>query len=140
MERQPNNTFREIFGEPISVYTRRQAIEDGELVDVTEWASAGTGFTGGFTIPVAFTRSLWAAVEAIPKRLAGVADIRGRAHDVPWMASVATRRAGKGDRTVTFRVILPRECSRSKYVTLRAECGPGDDGEPVITIGFPRDF
>ena len=27
----------EFFGEPISVYTRQQAIEDGALVDVTEW-------------------------------------------------------------------------------------------------------
>lgn len=31
----------ELFGEPISVYSRAQAIEDGFLVDVTAWAGDG---------------------------------------------------------------------------------------------------
>ena len=38
----------QILGEPIHVYTRRQALEDGVLVNVTEWASGETGFLGGF--------------------------------------------------------------------------------------------
>ena len=40
-------TMQEIFGEPISIYTRAQAIEDGTLIDLTEWASADKGFIGG---------------------------------------------------------------------------------------------
>jgi hypothetical protein len=123
--------------EVISVYTRKQAIEDGELVDVTEWASSRTGFHGGFTVPVAFTGTLWAAIEGIPKRLEGIADVRGRAHDVLWMASLA---AQKGGSDVFFDVILPRRGTRCQRVRLRGNCGPGDHGQPVITIGFSEDF
>ena len=37
--------------EPIYRYTRAQAIDDGVLVDLTEWASATTGFHGGLKKP-----------------------------------------------------------------------------------------
>jgi hypothetical protein len=111
------------------------------LVDVTEWASAQTGFHGGFTVPVALTHALWTAVEAIPERLAGVADVRGRAHDVLWMASLAARGAARrGVSASEFLVILPRRGERRRNVALRIEIGPGDAGEPVVTIGLPSDF
>lgn len=38
----------------ISRYTRAEAIEDGELIDVTE-----TAREAGFTVPVARTRAAW---------------------------------------------------------------------------------
>src|SRR4051812_27741843 len=41
-----------VFGEVIFAYTRKQAIEDGVLVDVTETAKEA-----GFKIPVALTRA-----------------------------------------------------------------------------------
>ena len=44
-----------LFGEPISVYTRAQAIEDGVLVDAGSMASEA-----GFRWPVAFTAAAWA--------------------------------------------------------------------------------
>ena len=69
----------EIFGEPISTYTRAQALEDGELVDVTEWASADKGFRGGFVVPVALTNALWGAIESIPASLKGSAGTFGYA-------------------------------------------------------------
>ncbi len=132
------STMTEIFGEEIiSSYSRKQAIEDGVLVDLTEWASAEKGFHGGFNIPVAVTSALWNAIEAIPKSLTGIADVRGRAHDVLWMASLAARRGGSD---VMFKVILPHRGTRKRNVILRANCGPGDFGEPVVTIGFPENF
>ena len=40
----------DFWGEPISIYTRQQAIEDGVLVDVSDWAGSGPdGMLGGFT-------------------------------------------------------------------------------------------
>ncbi len=73
-----------LFGQAdlIHSYSRAEAIEDGVLVDLTEWASSTKGFIGGFKIPVAVTAAVWADIEAIPKRLRGLQDIRGRAHDV----------------------------------------------------------
>jgi len=129
------------FGPPISVYTRAQALADGELVDVTTWASDREGFFGGFRVPVAMTRALWAAVAAIPPRLRGIADVRGRAHDVLWMASLALRRASRAQaRGTEFLVVLPRAGERRMRIQLRVEVGPGDAGETVVTIGLPGDF
>lgn len=125
------------FGDPIHVYTREQAIEDGVLVDLTEWASADKGFHGGFTCPVAVTSALWNAIEAIPASLAGVADVRGRAHDVLWMASLAVRgmiRRGIEDRA--FEAHLPFKGTRKRTQILRVSF----DGNEGFTIGFPEDF
>lgn len=131
----------DIFGEVIHAYTRANALEDGELVDVTEWASADKGFMGGFKVPVALTRSAWAAIEAIPASLEGLADVRGRAHDVLWMASLAARSAARAGKTrVGFKVILPSKGTRKRNRILVIDSGPGDAGEHVITIGFPEDF
>jgi len=34
--------LRGLFGDPIYIYTRQQAIGDGVLVDVSDWACAGS--------------------------------------------------------------------------------------------------
>ena len=93
------------FGEPIHAYTRAQAIADGVLVDVTRQASPAE-MHGGFTVPVAVTAALWSAIEAIPDSLAGIADARGRLHDVLWMASLAARRQG-----ASFAFFAPFACT-----------------------------
>jgi len=121
----------EIFGEPISVYTRAQAIEDGVLVDMTEWGSAEKGFHGGFTCPVAFTAKLWTAVS--PKKLPRFQDVRGRAHDVLFMASLAVRSLlRKGESEGCFGVLL--QVGRTRKQVLRVVV----DGDGV-TIGFRED-
>jgi hypothetical protein len=132
-------SMEDIFGPVIHSYSRAEALADGFLVDMTEWASAETGFMGGFTVPVALTSALWATIEAIPKSHWG--DVRGRAHDVLWMGSLAAR--GLGKRNVlegNFEVILPSKGTRKRKRLLRIVSGPGDNGEHVITIGFPEDF
>lgn len=122
---QQTNSITEFFGAPISVYTRAQAIEDGVLVDVTEWASADKGFIGGFKCPVAVTREVWADIERCPP----LQDIRGRAHDLLWMASLAARRGGS---VALFTVIM--QVGRTKRQIYKMVAGGGDDGELVITI------
>ena len=127
--------------EVIYSYTRKQALEDGELVDVTEWASSKKGFIGGFTCPVALTRALWFAIQAIPTYGRGLEDIRGRAHDVLWMASLALRKALKvEDQEALYKMILPRKGKNDREVELLIMLHGGDEGEPVVTIGFPEDF
>ena len=122
----PGKLLEDLFGPPISVYSRVQAIADGTLVDLSEWAGEC-----GFVMPVAVTAAVWADIEAIPRSRQGIEDVRGRAHDVLWMAAMAARRGGGGDRTA-FPVILP--VGRRKHQTYRLVCGPGDHAEPVITI------
>lgn len=120
--------------EVISIYTRKQAIEDGVLADVTEWAKEV-----GFKIPVALTEALWNLIEYIPE--GSGQDIRGRAHDVLFMASLAARKgANTGNQTVPFEVIVSKPGKAKYKAKLLINIGPGDVGEPVITIGFPEDF
>lgn len=111
--------------EIISTYTRAQAIEDGQLVDVSE-----TAREAGFRFPVAITAAVLAEIE----RGNGSQDCfrEGRLWDVLWMASLAARRGGS--RT-GYVVKIGRRNHR-----LVLDCGPGDGAEPVITIGTPSDF
>lgn len=135
------------WGPPISVYTREQAIDDGVLVDVSEWAGSGPdGMMGGFRVPVAFTRSLWdhadldADDHAPWRRLARQRgeSVRGRAHDVLWMASIAARR-NPGTDCVQFSVLMTMEGKRSRLVSRRVLLEARIDGDGVV-IGLPGDF
>lgn len=126
--------MRETFGEPIHMYTREQAIDDGVLVDVTETATEA-----GFRVPVAMTRTAWADCvewsDADSKRQTHQ-DEAGRLWDVLWMAMVAARR-GSGRQSLQFQFYrVPRggRGTRPRLVELVAHIGAG---EPVITIMQP---
>lgn len=67
------------WGEPISVYTRAQAIEDGVLVDVTEAARRH-----GFIIPVAMTSHLAGTLQ---DGAAPIGGFEGRRDDVLRLAA-----------------------------------------------------
>lgn len=132
------NAVEQIFGAPIYVYTRAQAIEDGELVDLTEWASADKGFMGGYRCPVAVSRSVWADLEAIPKGNPG--DVRGRAHDLLWMSSLMFRTMRRRNlEQALFQVTLPVKGDRVRKRTYKVMLGGGDAGEPVVTILQPNE-
>jgi len=121
--------------EIIAQYTRKQAIEDGVLVDVTEWAGPDQ-MMGGYRVPVAITQALWTAIEAIPKAAEGIQDVRGRTHDVLWMMGCYLRGAQKrGETTTLGKLTLPYRGTRKRNQILRATV----DGDGV-TIGFPGDF
>lgn len=130
-------TADSVFGDVIHRYTRAEAIEDGVLHDTTDLAREA-----GFTVPTAITARVHAECVTIPPAAAGTGqDERGRLWDVLWMASNACRRAASaGEDSVTFRVTVRNRQTvnyRRDTVTLRAVIGPGDQGEPVITILFP---
>ena len=42
-----------------------------------------------------------------------------------------------GGRQVAFSVALRNDARRPRRMNLKAICGPGDDGKPVITIMMP---
>jgi hypothetical protein len=125
--------MKEMFGEVIYAYTRADAIDDGTLVDMTEWASSEKGFIGGFSCPVAITRSVFADLENIPPSKRGYQDVRGRAHDMLWMASLVCRSSrARGKPEILFQMIL--HVGRKSKKILKMVVGAGDDGEQVITI------
>lgn len=139
-QEQPQS-LAEIFGEVIHSYTRAQAIDDGILVDVSETAKEA-----GFRFPVALTCAAWADcvewTDADSQRQT-CQDEAGRLWDVVWMASIAARiAAGTGEAQRAFTLLrVPRggRGVKPRLVTLKLICGPGDAGEPVITIMQPNE-
>lgn len=114
----------------IASYSRADALEDGELVDVTEWGSAEKGFAGGYHCPVAMTRALWGLIEVKPSDRT-TEDTRGRAHDVLFLSSLALKGSLRQNVAAAhFRVRIG-----GRYCDLRVVA----DGDGV-TIGLPEDF
>ncbi|MDY0331142.1 MAG: hypothetical protein RBR52_11700 [Thiomonas sp.] len=139
-------TPADLFGAPISAYTRAQAIEDGLLIDVSTTArEAGTVW------PVAMTAAAWAdcvewtdATEA-RKGYIGQSE-SGRLWDVCWMLSRVLLRAARlglqASPSYPMYVELlrtPREGRgvKPRLVHLKFIIGPDDAGRPCITVMMP---
>jgi hypothetical protein len=142
----------DFFGEIISSYTRAQAIEDGVLVDLSD-----PSFTfrpglpilkeAGIKFPVAMTTTAFARTVQDPdtdEPLPPGQDVSGRLWDVLTVFKLYAQR-NRGD-TILFPVSVQnwvringkrKESVKQEDVNLKAVCGPGDKGEPVITIMLP---
>ena len=116
----------------ISTYSRQDAIEDGVLVDVSQ---SNAYRDAGFAYPVALTTAVFEIVNGISPRHAHET-FDARLYDVLFLARIAARRHPNAD-TVHFQVLMtPRHGPRRTF-TFKMICGPGDDGEPVLTILLP---
>ena len=124
----------------IFAYTRAQAIADGVLIDVSEAAREA-----GFRFPVALTAQVWAdCVAWEPEDSARQIhqDLSGRLWDVLWMASWSIRiqRGGDSPCRLPYRLyVVPRDGKslEAREMELHVHIGPGDAGEPVLTIMLP---
>ena len=132
-----NQTATELFGDVIYSYTRAQAIEDGVLVDISEMASES-----GFRWPVAITQAAWqncVAWSEDDNQRQVYQDESGRLWDVLWMAFNAIRSANGGTQIEYQLYRVPRDGKsvEAELTSLKLVCGPGDAGEPVVTIMLP---
>ncbi|MDA9101163.1 hypothetical protein N9K06_00655 [Omnitrophica bacterium] len=120
-----NNLFHE--ADVVFKYTRKQAIEDGVLVDITELArEAGVCHP----VEVAVTRAVFEVLD--DTKVAGQ-DFTGRAWDM-LMVMCLQARASKGSE-IYFAPLFALEGKREPVpVRMWSKCGPGDNREPVITI------
>jgi hypothetical protein len=120
--------------EILGTYTRAQALDDGVLIDVSTAARQI-----GFRFPVALTRAAWDLCVALSEAAERACnDEQGRLWDVLWMLRNAIRspRAGAASE-VSFEIRCITTAPTPTRVRLRAQVGPGDDGEPVITVMLP---
>ena len=112
-------------------YSRKQAIEDGVLIDVTPMAKEA-----GIRYPVALTETLWnkyIVPDEEGRQKYGQSE-DGRLWDVLWIfRTMASRTKGN---ILFFQVLFVLD-SQQKFVDLKAVCGPGDTPDPVITIMLP---
>jgi hypothetical protein len=114
-------------------YTRRQAIADGVLIDVS-----GPATEAGFKFPVAVTAAAWAQCVAVPPGVR-FQDEPGRLWDVLTMLRFAVRKSQNAGAEVRFRLHV-RNDNRDgtpPLVELKAVCGPDDDGAPCVTVMQP---
>ena len=129
-----------IFGEVIYTYTRAQAIEDGVLIEVD-----ATAKEQGFRWPVALTTAVWSdAVEWTDSDSQKQVhqDQIGRLRDVLCMAVFAIKITDDGSDQLNFKVYrVPRDgrSEESELIHLKLMVGPGDHGEPVVTILLPHE-
>jgi len=115
--------------EVIAAYTREQALEDGNLVDLSDLAREA-----GFKFPVAVTPGVWAVLDPTEELKTAGQDFVGRAWDMLTILRLAIRSASTTDE-VRFAPLFLRNAGRkAEAVKMWAKCGPGDDSEPVITV------
>ena len=126
------------FGNVISTYTRAQALEDGVLIDAGDMAKEA-----GFKWPVALTSVAWndcVAWSDDDSRKQVHQDQPGRLWDVIFMASHAIRTSKRSGDQLLFQLYrVPRDgrSMEAELTTLKLVVGPGDAGEPVVTIMEP---
>lgn len=144
-----STTMTDLFGEVIHAYTRADALRDGVLVDVTD--APGGSREAGLLWPVAMTAAAHAAtvawgVNVDPAKPFTGNDETGRLWDVTMTLRMrvlprACRIAQQhGQARVPFEVLCipPQGRSVASVPTgLVLHLGPGDDGEPVITVMLP---
>jgi uncharacterized protein DUF6573 len=151
MREELEMSMEEVFGEVLSSYSRAQAIEDGVLVSLND-----PSFTfrpglnicaeAGIKFPVAITIAAFAkTVSELDAPLPPCQDISGRLWDVLSMFKWAAKRGGSEIRfpltVINWVCVGGKRINRTKRETviLKALCGPGDNGEPVITILLPEE-
>ncbi len=115
----------------IFAYTRKEAIADGVLVDVTETAKEA-----GIRFPVAITGTAYGKYVTVPEGVTGQ-DERGRLWDILWMLRDAVRRSRWEASTILYSLLVQNDEGEPKPVTLKAVCGPSDDASPCITVMLP---
>jgi hypothetical protein len=125
-------------------YTRAQAIDDGVLVDLT-LLNGKHGNRQPFNMHVACTSTVfekyinWPDHDGIEKSEQAIAV---RVWDVLYMAALGARTQKEGVQEFLYIVYsTPPDVQFAEAVPVKLKChiGPGDQGEPVITIMLPHE-
>ena len=119
------------FGPVIYSYTREQAIEDGVLVDVCYMSRQV-----GLKFHTVVTSTVWEQYVKVPPEVPWQ-DESGRLWDILWMLRMAIQRQRKDADTILYKLLVQNTDAPAEEITLKCVCGPGDKGEPVLTIMLP---
>jgi hypothetical protein len=114
-----------VFGDTIYSYSRKQAIEDGVLVDLSQIESVKQHWR----YPFACTDAVWMIIEEALEQPSQ--DVSGICHDICTMAKLALKGSDDAEQ-VLFSVIIGAQTNK-----LKLHCGPGDTPAPVLTLMLP---
>ena len=129
---EKNDLFAEC--NTIFEYTRAQAISDGVLINLS---SSFPSDTRMFRWPLACSSAVWNLIESA----ASSEDVDPALYvwDIAFMAHVAIKSApNSGSSELPFKVTMPLTENGTEH-KLKLVCGPGDNGEPVLTILLPEE-
>lgn len=129
-----NNELVEVFGAVIFSYSRKQALEDGVLVDLNHIIPVNES---GYKYPVACTVAVWSIIDTAVKNPKHFNDYDGVVWDILHMSR--SYQIKKWETGCLFQVIINKGAGSDDVYTLKIECGPGDAGEPVLTIMLPEE-
>lgn len=115
-------------------YSRADALADGVLIDVTAEAK---GY--GFKLPFAIGDNLFSYVTPPPGLEGEGQSLEGRLHDLMTLAALSARKGLQQDR-VEFEVLFLMRPGKHEKVRCVLHVGPGDHGEPVLTLCLPEDL
>lgn len=127
----------EVYGDDVFCFSRAKAIQEGELIDVTEAA-----IKAGFKLPVAVTHAAWSSYierleedehrQTIKEREARLKDLLLRLYFEcrcnPWQSSFLFR-----------LLIIPKGIYSAKptQIELKAIIGGDENGDAFITVMLP---
>ena len=115
-----------LFGTPIYSYSRQQAIDDGVLIDLSQFDVVRQHWKLHF----ACTDTVWSIIETAVKQHGK--DYKGILHDISMCAKIQI--AHQNGDTLLFQCIV----GPAKH-HFKLHCGPGDDPVPVLTLMLPSE-
>lgn len=134
-DHREDSTGHELFGDVIHSYSRKEALNDGTLIDVSE-----TAREAGIRFPVALTWATWNKCVDMPPGIEkqGIQSESGRLWDV--ISMLRFNIAGCQSDTLTYQLYVKKDPEKdAKLISLKAYIHPGDNLEPVITIMLPHE-
>lgn len=112
-------------------YTRKEAIENGDLHDITDIAKEA-----GFKVPIAVTNALFEAyLNPTSEEKEMGQSLDGRIWDMLSILFYAAN-GNSNSGILKLEISIMFENGR-KDVPFKSVIGPGDNGEPVITLMLP---
>jgi Family of unknown function (DUF6573) len=124
----------------ISAYTRKQAIEDGILVDMTQEPFGQMAREAGITFPIAMTRTAFEQfVELNAVSKAAGNDMKGRWWDICIMFRHAVKRSANDAEQLVFEFLCVTDRRTASTCHLKSIVGPNDDGGPCLTFMLPEE-
>lgn len=127
-----------LYGDIIYSYTREQAINDGVLIPVNDQICR----EAGIRLPVCVTDHLWTLIHPDNLNKMPSQSVEGRLWDLLWLFTVSAKQNGGSSRLkYPCRFMIKRDGCPEKIeeYTIVAVCGPGDSGEPVLTLMLLED-
>jgi hypothetical protein len=113
----------------IHTYTRSDIIADGYMIDITANYPNEAKL---FKFPVAMTREVWNIVDQAANNPKAGNTHAGIVFDILYMSIHGiTKKFSESEHLFT---VIIAGAGRERNYTLKAICGPSDDGSPCITI------